>query len=122
MNGIEAVQEIARTVDGKIDEIGILPDGSGFATMSMPLPKDHWLTQEGYNVPPMTMRTGKDDPHCSILKEKIIKAGRYAVRSATDNGKIIDFDPDALINNLVVGFLGYCTPDGLSADACANPK
>lgn len=40
------------------------------------------------------------------------KAGQYAVRCATENGTINDFDPDALIQNLIVGFLGYHTEDG----------
>lgn len=31
-------------------------------------------------------------------------------------------DPDALLQNLVVGFLGYWTNDGLSSDEWANPK
>jgi hypothetical protein len=37
------------------------------------------------------------------------------------NGKDADFDPDALIQCLIVGFLGYYTPDGLSSDEWANP-
>jgi hypothetical protein len=53
---------------------------------------------------------------------KIREAGRYAVRSATMNGKDMDFDPDALVQNLVVGMLGYWTNDGLSSDDWANPS
>ena len=49
-------------------------------------------------------------------------AGKYAVRCATMNGKEMDFDPDALLQNLVVGFLGYFTEDGLDhEDDWANP-
>lgn len=38
--------------------------------------------------------------------------GKYAYRCATMNGKMDDMDPDALLNNLVVGMLGVWTPDG----------
>ena len=46
--------------------------------------------------------------------EQIRRAGKYAVRATTMNGKDTDLDPDALLQNLVVGFLGYWTKDGLS--------
>ena len=40
------IEEIARAVGGTITEVGgPLPDGSGFAIMSMPLPKTHWIYQ-----------------------------------------------------------------------------
>lgn len=56
------------------------------------------------------------------LADRIREAGKYAVRSATMNGKEMDFDPDALLQNLVVGFLGYWTDDGLDHDDdWANP-
>lgn len=124
MNGFDAVKEIAKMTDGTINEVGILPDGSGFATMSMPLPKDHWLTKDpdGFNVPPMPMRMGKDNPIREVLAKALKDAGRYAVRCATMNGKDNDFDPDALIQNLIVGFFGYHTEDALSDDDWANPK
>ena len=38
------------------------------------------------------------------------------------NGKEMDFDPGALLQNLVVGMLGYWTENGLSSDEWANPK
>jgi hypothetical protein len=41
------------------------------------------------------------------MADLIRAAGKYAVRCATMNGKEMDFDPDALLQNLVVGFLGY---------------
>ena len=53
--------------------------------------------------------------------EKIRKAGKHAVRCATMRGKEMNFDPDALLQNLVVGMLGYWTEDGLSSDEWANP-
>lgn len=62
----------------------------------------------------MPMRIGTNDPRRAEMKEMLQKAGRYAVRSATANGELDDFDPDALIQNLIVGMLGYNTLDGLS--------
>lgn len=110
----DKLQELADCVGGKIEEIGALPDGSGFATMSMPLPKDHWLYTEGFNDPPMPMRRGTDDPRRKEMEEMLRAAGKYAVRCATMNGKDEDFDPDALVNQIVIGMLGYYTPDGLA--------
>jgi hypothetical protein len=130
----KVVNDIAEAAGGKIDSIGRLPDGSGFATMSMPLPADHWLTQDHENIPPMPLRLGVGDSVIIIAGGRTLRisrvqfndmlraAGRYAVRCATLNGKEDDFDPDALIQNLIVGFLGYHTDTGLSSDAEANPR
>lgn len=105
------MKEDTRT--GKIEEVGgPLPDGSGFAVASFPLPKDHWLYAEGHDDPPMPFKRGTDDPERKDWEEKIRAAGKYAIRGATSNGKLEDFDPDALLQNLVVGMLGYHTPDG----------
>jgi hypothetical protein len=146
MDGLEAVKKIAKACDGTITEVGILPDNSGFAIMSMPLRKDHWIYQgdrtEAYgtfNVPPMVFRMGGNQVFMMAIvdkmppeggtgqaeargytkeemAERIRAAGRYAVRCATMNGKEMDFDPDALLQNLVTGFLGYNTDTGLSDD------
>ncbi len=100
-----------------MSEITVLPDGSAFGVMSLPLPDDHWLFAEpesGYEKPPIPMQMGTDDPRRVEMKKKLQQAGRYAIRTATANGKIVDFDPDALIQSLVVGMLGYNTSDGLS--------
>ena len=117
------LDELTEATGGTIKEVGILPDNSGFAVMSMPLPKDHWLTKdpEAFNVPPMPFRMGTDDPQREKFAKALTEAGRYAVRCATLNGKDEDFDPDALIQCLVVGFLGHWTPDGLSEDEWENP-
>ena len=106
--------------DGKVTR---LPDDSAFFTASMPLPKDHWLYADdgAYEPPPMGMRTGTYSPRRKVLEKQIRDAARYAVRSATDNGKIEDYDPDSMVQNMVVGLLGYFTPDGLSEDKWANP-
>lgn len=122
---------MVESIGGKVDELGALPDGSGFATASFPLPADHWLyrpPETGYEEPPAPLRMGSgemvslgwsDGRHTPMLTrehvaEYIRAAGRYAVRAATSNGKIDDWDPDAVIQNLVVGLLGYWTSDGLS--------
>lgn len=124
------VQEIADAVGGTITEMGRLPDGSGFAMMSRPLPKDHWIYgdtamegKHGFEPPPMPFRLGTKDPQRKQWAEMLRIAGRYAVRASTMKGKEMDFDPDALVQNLVVGFLGYFTEDGLDhADDWANPQ
>ena len=118
------IEQLAKDLGGEIKEVGHLPDGSGFALMDLPLPKDHWFTKEpdAFNIPPMPFRMGKDNPRRKRWEGMLREAGRYAVRSATMNGKESDFDPDALIQNLIVGFLGYHTANGLSADEWANPK
>lgn len=137
----DALNEIARAGDGKINEVGLLPDGSGFATMSFPTPKNHWIygkeLGDEFDAPPMPFRMGTGDhsifavqrpdgPTPDIMTredvaQKIRAAGRYAVRGATMKGADMDFDPDALIQNLVVGMLGYWTEDGLTNDEWANP-
>ena len=122
----DVVQEIAKAVGGTIDECALLPDGSGFATMSMPLPKDHWLYAEGHDDPPMPMRVGTTQILYAggplgvkpltrqDLADQVRAAAKYAIRASTMNGKEIDFDPDAMVQNFVVGLLGYWTHDGLS--------
>jgi len=106
------VQQLADAVGGTIEHVERLPDGSGAAVLSMPLPADHWLTQPGYNEPPMPFRRGTDDPERQDWAEKIRAAARYAVRASTMNGTEDDFDPDAMVQNMVVGMIGYFTPDG----------
>lgn len=119
----ELIQTLADGVGGVITECAALPDGSGFAVMSMPLPKTHWLYADdgSYDPPPMPMRRGTDDPGRAILASQVKAAARYAVRAATMKGKEADFDPDAMVQNFVIGLLGYYTPDGLSSDSWANP-
>jgi hypothetical protein len=122
---IEQVQQIADAVGGKIESTGGLPDGSGFATMSMPLPKTHWIYQkgpDGYSMPPpMPFRMGGDHHLRLQMSDKIREAAKYAVRGATMHGQENDFDPDALLQNLIVGLFGYHTADGLSGESWGNP-
>jgi len=110
----DLVNQLAKDVGGKIEEMQRLPDGSGFAVMSMPLPKDHWLTKEGFNEPPAPFLMGTENTQRDELVKKIRIAAKYAIRASTMNGKIDDFDPDAMVQNFVVGMVGYFTPDGKS--------
>lgn len=79
----------------------LLPDGSGFMVISMPLPDDHWSIKEGDNVPPKPFLLREE------YIEKIREAGKYAIRATTNNGKIVDYDPDAFLQNLVVAMAGH---------------
>ena len=96
------------------NKVTVLPDGSAFCTVSFPLPEDHWIYQET-GEPPTPFLMGTDDPKREEWRKKIMAAGRYAIKGATMSGKEVDFDPDALLQNLVVGMLGYHTPTGCSS-------
>ena len=110
-NGIE-VRVGGETVWKSKEPNGVrLPDGSGVLLASFPLPKDHWIYTEGHNEPPMPMRIGLGAKR-NELADQIRAATRYAVRASTMNGTEMDFDPDAMVQNMVVGLLGYWTEDG----------
>ena len=118
------VAEMIESVGGTVTSMTVLPDGHGVATASFPLRKDHWLYADdgNFDAPPMPMRMGTDDPRRQQFNEWVRAAARYAVRAATMKGKEDDFDPDALVQNMVVGLLGYHTSDGLTDDTWANPS
>lgn len=99
----------------------ILDDDSTFAVLSIDLPADHWLYAQQDDRPPMGMRLGTRHPEREDLRKRITEAGRYAIRTATMNGSLTDFDPDALIQQLVVGLIGYHTEDGLGSEEWHNP-
>lgn len=107
-----------RTQERRVLPDLILLDGSAFTRASVPLPEDHWSTKPGHSVPPMPMRIGTG-PLRDALVEMVRDAVRYAVRASTTNGTM-DFDPDAMVQNMIVGLLGYWTEDGRSTDAWAN--
>ena len=113
-----AVYEVGRASPASVpegftmSEPTILPDGSGFGTMSFPLPKDHWIYKE------REYEDGAIEPNdlpAPILthsfRRQVIAAIRYAVRSATNCGKE-DVDPDALVQNAVYAL---CGPYGKAA-------
>jgi hypothetical protein len=90
-----------------------LPDGSGFFTGTLPLPEDHWV-YEDRGEPPILFQTGTSDPDRKRYEDGIRKVLQYAIKASTMNGKEMEFDPDALVQNVIIGFLGYNTPDGKS--------
>jgi hypothetical protein len=107
-----------------MDEVTILPDGSAFGAMSLPLPQDHWLYQtdsEGFNgPPPMSFRMAEGEAR-EGMAERMRSAAQWAIRASTSCGKDEDFDPDAMVQNMVVAMLGYHTPDGLSGETWDTP-
>jgi hypothetical protein len=119
---MKALEEIAAAVNARIESVTVLPDGSGCATMSMPLPNGHWLKEEGYNIPPMGLRMGIAHPDHAAMVERVRAAARYAIRASTMNGQVEDFDPDAMVQNMVVGLLGYWTTDGGSSETWDMPE
>lgn len=97
-----------------------LPDGSGVFTGKFPLPKEHWIYQssgDGSGEPPAFMRMGTQSPFRPVFEKAAREAAKYAVRASTRCGQDQDFDPDALVTNLLIGLFGYFTPDGTSGDA-----
>lgn len=88
-----------------------LPDGSGVMTGKFPLPKDHWIYEDS-GEPPMPMKMGVGDPVRKKMTEQVRAAAQFALRCATMSGEDMDFDPDAVIQELIVGLFGYHTKDG----------
>ena len=96
----------------------ILPDGSGFGILSLPLPKDHWLYAEReYEKGALEPKDLPAPILTHALRQQVIDAIRYAVRSATNCGKEDDFDPDALVQNAVYALCGPYGAAALAASA-----
>lgn len=111
---LDKLKEIARACDGEIKEIMLFPGGHGCATMEIPLRKDHWIYTERLGLePPMPFKMGISDLR-DVVAEKIREAGKYALLASSYTAAEVGFDPDAFLQNLVVGLLGYWTDDGLS--------
>lgn len=116
------LQEIADAVGGKIGSVGALPDGSGFATMSMPLPKDHWLYAPHCEAWDSARDCNADTPLPILSPDQraaVLAAMRWAIRGATMNGKEMDFDPDALALNAAYAL---CGPVGLYERTSVAPN
>jgi hypothetical protein len=112
----DEVKKLIEDSGGTVNEMGTLPDGSGFATASFPLPDDHWTnTMDALGLePPMGMRMGTDNPDRYTVARHLRDAAKYAY-IATGIAELGEgHDPDAFLQNLVVGLLGYHTPDGKS--------
>ena len=99
----------------------ILPDGSAFDTLTLELPRNHWLYAKGHAPPPMPLRLGTTDPRRRAFNDAVREAAQYAIRAATLNGSEPDFDPDAMVQNFIVGLLGYHTENGLFGETWADP-
>ncbi|HXQ34626.1 MAG TPA: hypothetical protein VN843_11495 [Anaerolineales bacterium] len=86
-----------------------LPDGSGFFIGSFPLSKDHWLYQPTPEVWDEKRDCSLDTPVPVLdqsLRSAVKTAVRYGLRAATMNGKVTDFDPDALVLNICYALCG----------------
>jgi len=89
------------------------------------LPPDHWLYDDGENVPPMSLCMTSEDRislvirrpdsvfPCVMVREdferKLREAARYAIRETTytyPGGYLVIRDPDTLIDELAIGLLG----------------
>ena len=91
-------------------EVHILPEGSAFGTLSLPLPEGHWLYREREYATPESEET-VDLPPPFVPRtvedlELIRLAARWAIRAATNCGKEPDFDPDAMVQCFVYATLG----------------
>lgn len=119
------VADMIEGAGGKVESMTLIrEEGGGMhgaATASFPLPTDHWLYEDKFAAPPMPFRMGKADPRRAEWEQKIKAAARHAVRASTMNGKSEDFDPDAMVQNMIVGMLGYHSPDALCGEQWADP-
>lgn len=82
-----------------------LPDGSGFATAKFPLPENHWL----YEDTKFGDYDGKALLNPETDRHEFHARCKEAIRRATVSGKDMDFDPDALVQNLSVLVCGQFT-------------
>lgn len=94
------------------EPVTVLPDGSAFAVMSFPLSKDHWLYAERQYLAGEYEPVELGKPILThAFRDSVISAVRYAIRGATNCGKDVDFDPDALVQNAVYALCGpYSKP------------
>ena len=79
------------------------------------LADDHWLTQPGDNVPPAPVLKATSDKKRAELVTAIREAGMFALRTVSENGRTATFDPDALLQNLVLALVGEA-PTATPAD------
>lgn len=99
-------------------DVTVLPDGSAFTVLSLPLPKDHWLyaprgewdnERDDYAETPYPILT-------NAQREAVKAAARYAIRGATMCGQELDFDPDAMVLNFAYAMCGPANGQVLPAD------
>jgi hypothetical protein len=95
-------------------ELHVMRDADGkvvhaFATASFPLPSSHWIYQrdpDGFHPaqpPPLFNESARLQPK---LRQQLLEAMRWAVQVSTNCGRDTDFDPDALVMNLLTACFG----------------
>jgi hypothetical protein len=72
---------------------------------------DHWVMSRGENIQPTPLPTvfammPEGTVHV-VTRESVRDAARFAIRAATANGTILDFDPDALVIDLQNALCGH---------------
>jgi hypothetical protein len=102
--------------------IGPLPDFLDPSLLGGLDPFEDWLTWPGVDVPPMPLRMGVEDVRRDRLSVALTAATVYALRTVTNNGEAMDFDPDELVMRVQVGMFGYFSPDGLGFSERDNPE
>lgn len=97
-----------------MEKITVLPDGSAFSVLSLPLPADHWMYTPQCEAWDAARDCSADTP-LPILgqsqREAVRAAVRWAIRGATYNGTEMDFDPDALVLNAEYALCGPYLPE-----------
>lgn len=101
--------------------VGPLPDFLDPSVLGGLDPHEDWLTWPGASVPPMPLQMGVDDVRRDRLSVALTAAAVYALRTVTENGQNMDFDPDDLVAYLQVGMFGYFTQTGLVEEERDNP-
>jgi len=115
----QLISDLADMTGGTIHEcVNDLGDGSGFATMSFPLPEDHWLyTTDKYGFTPnpeYRLLVGGHYKTRRYLEDQMLPGVQHGIKAATSNGRLEDFDPDALAKNVLIANFGVYTETGLS--------
>ena len=89
------------------------------------MPADHWVMQAGSNVAPtppvlrdidtiaaivtaVDAGGSLDESRAMAYRPKVRDAARFAIRAATENGTLLDFDPDAMVQNFELAMCGPC--------------
>jgi hypothetical protein len=122
------LKRMVESVGGTVESVdGPLLDETFSATLNFPLPADHWLTQHPNAKSPAPFCMGIRDRASIVVKragrpqgstltrdefaEALRSAARYAIKS-TIGDKDQDFSPDAMVEQFVIGVLGYPTETG----------
>lgn len=81
--------------------VDLIPEGDKLTLNSY-----HWLYLPGEDIPPIPFKMAYTHPWRKHVIAGIKKSAKYALRAATDNGRINDFDPDAVVQLMVKGMIG----------------